>query len=117
MRQAAEAIDTGEVTQAVRASNTEAGPVAEGEWMGIVRGEGIVAIAPDALGAAQRLLEHLLADAAEAGRELVTVITGADASADDTAALQAWFADRFADLELEHHEGGQPLYPYLFGVE
>ena len=47
MRQAAEAIDAGEVTRAVRASQTDAGPVAEGDWLGIVRGDGIVAVAPD----------------------------------------------------------------------
>ena len=113
MRHAAEAIETGEVTRAVRASNTDAGPVAEGDWMGIVRGEGIVAIAPDVVGAARLLLEHLVGDE----RELVTVITGADADAEETAALEAWFTERFPDVELEHHEGGQPLYPYLFGAE
>ena len=40
MRHAAEAIASGEVTQAVRASQTDAGPVAEGDWMGIARGGG-----------------------------------------------------------------------------
>lgn len=113
MRHAAEAIETGEVTQAVRASNTDAGPVAEGDWMGIVRGEGIVAIAPDVVTAAKSLLERLVGEE----RELVTVITGADADAEETTELEEWFAERFPDVELEHHEGNQPLYPYLFGVE
>ena len=113
MRQAAEAIVTGEVTQAVRSSNTEAGPVEEGDWMGIVRGEGIVAIAKDVLGAAQALLEHLVDD----DRELVTVITGAGATGDATSELEAWFESRFGTVELEVHRGGQPLYPFLFGVE
>jgi dihydroxyacetone kinase-like predicted kinase len=118
MRRAAEAIVTGEVTQAVRASNTDAGPVEEGDWMGIVSGanadqRGIVAIAVDLLGAAQALLEHLVGD----DRELVTVITGADATEDATSELEAWFESRFGTVELEVHQGGQPLYPFLFGVE
>jgi len=118
MRRAAEAIVTGEVTQAVRSSKTEAGQVEDGEWMGIVSGanskhRGIVAIATDEIAAAKALLEHLVDD----DRELVTVITGADAGEDATADLEAWFADRFAGIELEVHTGGQPLYPYLFGVE
>ena len=113
MRRAAEAIITGEVTQAVRASNTEAGAVEEGDWMGIVRGEGIVAIAKDLVDAAQALLEHLVDD----DRELVTVITGADATDDVTSELEAWFESRFGTVELEVHQGGQPLYPFLFGVE
>jgi dihydroxyacetone kinase-like predicted kinase len=113
MRQAAEAIVTGEVTQAVRASHTEVGPVDEGDWMGLVRGEGIVAIADDALIATKTLLDHLV----DHDSELVTLITGADASDADTAELEGWFAERFPDVELEVHEGGQPLYPYLLGVE
>jgi dihydroxyacetone kinase-like predicted kinase len=118
MRRAAEAIVTGEVTQAVRSSKTEAGQVEDGDWMGIVSGanseqRGIVAIATDEIAAAKALLEHLVDD----DRELVTVITGADADEDATAGLEAWFADRFTGIELEVHTGGQPLYPYLFGVE
>ncbi len=45
------------------------------------------------------------------------VITGADADAATTADLEAWLADEHADVQVEVHEGGQPLYPYLFGVE
>ena len=36
MRHAAEAVATGEVTRAVRASRSEAGPIAEGDWMALV---------------------------------------------------------------------------------
>jgi DAK2 domain fusion protein YloV len=118
MRQAAEAIVTGEITQAVRSSKTEAGHVAEGDWMGIAGGvsaerRGIVTIAKDPVSAAESLLAVLVGD----GCELVTVLAGADATAESTAALEAWFAERFPGTELEVHRGGQPLYPYLFGVE
>jgi DAK2 domain fusion protein YloV len=122
MRQAAEAVVTGEVTQAVRASNTPAGPVAEGDWMGIVRGDGIVAIGDDLIGATKALLDHLL-DPGLGGaqesrrRELITLITGADAGDDVTDELSAWIVEHFPDVELEVHAGGQPLYPYLLGVE
>ena len=61
----------------------------------------------------QALLEHLVDD----DRELVTVITGADATDDATSELEAWFESRFGTVELEVHQGGQPLYPFLFGVE
>jgi len=113
MRQAADAIAAGEVTRAVRDATTDAGPVREGEWMGIVRGEGIVALGPTALAAAQALLDHLLAG----GGELVTVITGVDADDADTEQLQAWLDESHDGVDVEVHAGGQPLYPYLFGVE
>jgi fatty acid kinase len=113
MRHAAEAITPGEVTRAVRASQTPAGPVAEGDWLGIVRGDGIVAVAPDVLGAVTGLLERIVGE----GRELLTVIRGADADDGTVAEIEAWMSARHPGVEVEVHDGGQPLYPYLFGVE
>ena len=113
MTAAAESVATGEVTRAVRDTNSEIGPIREGDWIGLVRGDGIVSIAADVEGAATALLDHLVAP----GRELVTVITGVDATPSATAAIEGWLADQRADVQVEVHRGGQPLYPYLFGVE
>jgi uncharacterized protein len=113
MRLASAAVASGEVTRAVRASQTEAGPVAEGNWMGIVRGDGIVAVSADLLEAVTALLGRLLAG----DRELVTVLTGIDADEGTTASIEAWVAEHHPGVEVEVHEGGQSLYPYLFGVE
>ena len=81
--------------------------------MGIVRGDGIVAVAADLVGAATALLDRLVDD----DRELVTVITGDDADEPTTDGDHAWMADHRPGVEVEVHDGGQPLYPYLFGVE
>ncbi len=113
MRQASAEIASGEVTQSVRASQTDAGPVEEGDWIGIARGGGIVAVAGNLLEAATTLLGHLITD----DSELVTVLTGAGAGEPDTAAIEAWIAEHRPGVEVEVHDGGQPLYPYLFGVE
>ena len=113
MNDAIEAVRTGEVTQAVRDSNSEVGPIATGDWMGIVKGDGIVAVAADLVTASQRLLEQLIGD----DGELLTIITGADAEPTTTAAIEGWLADQHPDLQVETHRGDQPLYPYLFGVE
>ena len=45
MTEAAESVATGEVTQAVRDTNSDAGPIKEGDWIGLVRGDGIVSVA------------------------------------------------------------------------
>ncbi len=110
---AIESIATGEVTRAVRDSNSDAGPISTGDWMGIVRGDGIVAVAPSAVGASTALLERLITPE----RELLTIITGDAADPADTAAIEAWLADQRGDVQVEVHRGGQPLYPFLFGVE
>ncbi len=113
MNEAIESVATGEVTQAVRDSNSDVGPIATGDWMGIVRGDGIAAVADSVFSASTQLLEKLLAD----NGELLTIITGSDADPAITAQIEGWMADQHADVQVELHAGGQPLYPYLFGVE
>ena len=113
MSQAAESMATGEVTQAVRATNSDAGPIEEGDWIGIVRGDGIVVVSGTLDGATVALLEHLV----EPGREIVTVVEGRDASSGHTDVIHAWLDERRPGVQVEVHHGGQPLYPYLFGVE
>ena len=113
MNEAIESVATGEITQAVRASNSEVGPIATGDWMGIVRGDGIASVADSVFEAATQLLDILLSD----DRELLTIITGSDADAATTSQIEGWMTDQHADVQIERHEGGQPLYPYLFGVE
>ena len=61
----------------------------------------------------QALLGHLIT----AEREIVTIIEGVDAPTTTTLALRAWLEAEYPDLQIECHRGGQPLYPYLFGVE
>jgi len=113
MATAAESVATGEVTRAVRATNTDAGPVSEGDWIGLVRGDGVVAISGSVVGASTALLEQLVTP----DRELLTIVTGEGAVGSDTDAIVGWLGENRADVAVEIHRGGQPLYPYLFGVE
>ena len=113
MSDSAKSVVTGEVTQAVRDTNTDAGPVANGDWIGLVRGDGVVAIGSTMVLAATQLLDQLL----RGNGELLTVITGNLATARSTEEIIAYMADKHPDVEVEVHPGGQPLYPFLFGVE
>ncbi len=113
MGEAAESVVTGEVTQAVRATNSDAGPIDEGDWIGIVRGDGIVAVSGSLDGATVALLDHLVGPRAE----IVTVVEGVDATAGHTDVIHAWLDEHRPGVQVEVHRGAQPLYPYLFGVE
>jgi DAK2 domain fusion protein YloV len=112
MREAAARVRTGEVTQAVRDSVAECGRIAAGDWLAITR-EGIVLSAPSAAEAAIGLVDRLVDD----GSELVTVLVGADVGHGDRVRLEEHVADAHPGLEVEVHEGDQPLYPFLVGVE
>jgi dihydroxyacetone kinase-like predicted kinase len=97
----------------VRDSNSEVGSIKRGDWIGIVRGDGIASVGASAREASIDLLDRLIT----ADRELLTIITGTQADAETTAAIAGWISDNRADVQVEVHAGGQPLYPYLFGVE
>ena len=113
MEAALEGTATGEVTQAIRDTDTAIGPVRTGDWIGIAKGDGIVAVGGTVLAAAEGLLERLISD----DHEIVTVIVGEQATRARTDEILAWLADHRPGVEVEVHRGGQPLYPYLFGVE
>jgi DAK2 domain fusion protein YloV len=111
MEAAMDDVAAGEITRAVRDAATPAGPVKEGDWMGLIDGD--VAVIDAELDEA---LTGLLARLAEGDREIVTIITGADADRAVTEAARAWLEEEY-DLEVEVVDGSQPLYPYLVSVE
>ncbi len=113
MTEAAASVTTGEVTQAVRDTTAEIGEIRKDDWIGIVKGDGIVSCAADLLDSVLQLLDEMIDDEAE----LITVITGEDADASTTDSITGWLNDHHAAIEVEVHVGGQPLYPYLFGLE
>jgi DAK2 domain fusion protein YloV len=112
MTEAAARVRAGEVTQAVRDSVAECGPIATGDWIAITR-DGIRVAVKSAADAAVALVDALVDD----DSELVTIIVGAEADAADTARISEHVADTHPDVEVELHRGDQPLYPYLIGVE
>jgi DAK2 domain fusion protein YloV len=108
MEEAAKRVHAGEVTQAVRDSLAESGPIAAGDWIALTR-DGICVATKSAADAAIALLDE--------DSELVTVVVGAEATTADTARISEHLGLAHPDVELELQVGGQPLYPYLVGVE
>jgi len=112
MNEAAGRVRAGEVTQAVRDSTAECGPITKGDWIALTR-DGIELRAGSAAEAAIGLLDRLIDEASE----LVTVLLGAEARGGDTSRLREHLGLEHPHVEVEVHAGDQPLYPYLIGVE
>jgi DAK2 domain fusion protein YloV len=112
MSTATERVVAGEVTRAVRASDSPAGPIAEGDWMGISK-RGIEVAQPTLAEATTALLEKLLTDE----NEIVTVIEGEGSSPADTRQVTEWLSEHRPDIDVEIHHGDQPLYPYLLSID
>ncbi|HVC70385.1 MAG TPA: DAK2 domain-containing protein [Acidimicrobiales bacterium] len=112
MAASARRVLAGEVTQAVRDATGPMGPIKAGDWMGLSR-DGIEVVGESMGEAACALLAKLLGD----DHELVTLIEGEGSGAADTRQVTEWLAENRADLAVEVHYGGQPLYPYLISIE
>ena len=112
MSESAAHVVPAEVTRAVRDTVTDAGEVHEGDFIGVSR-DGVVAVSDNIVVCTRLLLSRLL----EPTHELVTLIEGEGARVADTRRIEEWLSEEHPDVALEVHQGGQPLYPYLLGIE
>ena len=112
MTKAYERVVSGSVTTAVRDTEMEGVKIKQGEYIGI-RDKKILVSEPTLPEACRGLLTRLL----ESGSEILTILTGEGADEAETEELEQWLAEQYPEAEVEVHEGGQPLYPYLFAVE
>jgi DAK2 domain fusion protein YloV len=105
-------VTAGEVTQSVRDTVAECGPIRKGDWIAIGP-DGICVATDSAAEATFHLVDALVGE----DSEIVTVLVGADARPAETQRVREHIAFAHPHVELEVHDGGQPLYPYLIGVE
>ncbi|MFF2907429.1 DAK2 domain-containing protein [Paenibacillus sp. NPDC057934] len=112
MLEAIAQVKSGQVTHAVRDTLYDELEIKSGQFIGISNSK-IVAAADDLLATSQALLTNML----ENGDEIVTILSGEDAQEEITEALSEWISSVYPNAEVEIHEGGQPLYYYLFSVE
>lgn len=113
MAECSQRVVSGEVTRAIRASDSEAGPIEEGDWLGL-SSKRIEHVGETLADAACGLLDRLVV---LDEHEIVTIIEGEGSSAADTRRITEWLAEHRPEVAAEVHHGGQPLYPYLFSIE
>ena len=117
MATAASRVVAGEVAQASRPAVTGAGPVKEGDWLGLSR-QGIKVVTPASGGPADAAIALLgLLVAEDKDYEIVTIIEGEGSHPADTRRIVEWLSENRPGVTSEVHHGGQPLYPYLFSIE
>jgi DAK2 domain fusion protein YloV len=110
METAARAVRSGSVARASRSANLDELDVEEGEFLGLADGKP-VATGPERDAVAHEVLERLLTEPAE----VLTILLGENGESAER--LVAGVRSAHPELEVEVHEGGQPHYPLLFGVE
>jgi DAK2 domain fusion protein YloV len=105
-------VKSGQVTHAIRDTVIGELQIKAGQYIGIQNSD-IVAANEDLLVTCQSLLSQMLVN----HDEIITVLTGEETNPEMTAQLEDWLQEHYPKAEVEIHDGGQPIYYYLFSVE
>jgi dihydroxyacetone kinase-like predicted kinase len=105
-------VQSGEVTYAIRDSNMNGLEIKKGDYLGIRDGK-IEKVGRDLIQTACDLLEAMM----EEGADVVTIIYGKEATEEQVRKVSQFIEEKYPDTEVEVHDGGQPLYYFLFSVE
>lgn len=105
-------VKSGSLTYAVRDTKIDGVEIKKDAFMGLIEDK-IVSSQSDQLTTVTELLNGMLAEESE----ILTVIIGQDAEQTVTDNMINWIEEQYPDVEVEVHEGGQPIYQYFFSVE
>lgn len=105
-------VKSGSLTYAVRDTKIDGVEIKKDAFMGLIEDK-IVSSQSDQLTTVTELLNEMLAE----DSEILTVIIGQDAEQAVTDNMINWIEEQYPDVEVEVHEGGQPIYQYFFSVE
>lgn len=103
---------SGSVTLAVRDTSIDGLEIHKDDILGMVDGK-ILVSNPDMETALLATLEKMI----DEDSEIVTLYIGQDGQQDLVEKLTQALTDKYEEIEVEVHQGDQPVYPYLFSVE
>ena len=112
MQEVLSTVSTLEVTHAVRDTNIEGVEIKKDEFMGIRNGKIVVSNL-----SLNTVLEELLEKSIDEDSEIVTLYLGEESTEEYTDFLEQLIEEKYPDVEVELIESGQPVYPYIIGVE
>lgn len=97
-------VKSGSLTYAVRDTKIDGVEIKKDAFMGLIEDK-IVSSQSDQLTTVTELLNEMLAE----DSEILTVIIGQDAEQAVTDNMINWIEEQYPDVEVEVHEGGQPI--------
>ena len=108
---AVEHVKTGQITYAIKDTTFEGLEIQAGDYMGMFE-KNILVSTPEKMTAVFKLLDAMIDEEAE----LITVLTGEDATEEECNQLQEYIEAKF-DIEVDMQQGNQPVYSFILGVE
>ncbi|MGT2828796.1 DAK2 domain-containing protein [Streptococcus hillyeri] len=103
---------SGSVTLAVRDTTIDGLEIHENDILGMVDGK-ILVSTPNMVDA----LKETFAKMIDEDSEIVTIYVGEEGSQEVASEIAEFLEDTYEDVEVEIHQGDQPVYPYLMSVE
>ncbi|MCB2834338.1 DAK2 domain-containing protein [Streptococcus dysgalactiae] len=103
---------SGSVTLAVRDTTIDGLEIHENDFLGMVDGK-IVVSNPDMEATLKAAFEKMI----DEDSEIVTIFVGEEGDQDLAEDLAEYLEEIYEDVEVEIHQGDQPVYPYLMSVE
>ncbi|MGX7350475.1 DAK2 domain fusion protein YloV [Enterococcus canis] len=107
-----ESVVSGQVTTAVRDTTIDGVAIKKDDYLGMIDGK-IVVSERDIFKSSLETLNKMI----QPDTEIVTIIVGEGGSQAQAEELANALEEDHDDLELEIHQGDQPVYPYLFSAE
>lgn len=112
MVQSLETVNSGAITYAVRDSKIDGVDVKENDFIGLLEDK-IVATNVNQFETIKSLLSNMIKE----DSEIITIIEGLESTDDNTQQTIEWLEEQYPEIEIDQHDGQQPVYPYLFAVE
>jgi len=105
-------VTSGQITNAVRDTSIDGVDIKENDFMGIVNGKILISV-PDRKQATIDTIAKMVNDESE----ILTILVGEDVELSEAEEIVSYVEEHFPDIEVELHEGLQPVYAYLLAVE
>ena len=105
-------VTTGLITYSIRDTEFEDVVIHQGDYIGICNGK-IVTANVNRLDAIKAFLA--CSDIEE--KEIITIITGEDATVEEVEQIKAYISENYPDVEIDEVTGGQNVYSYIFSIE
>ena len=105
-------VKSGQVTYAVRDTKIDDKEIHEGDIMGI-GDQGILAVGKSVEDTTKEMLALLV----DEDSELISLYYGEEVSEEDADKFTAQIEERYPDVDVDAHFGGQPIYYYVLAVE
>lgn len=112
MTEELENVKTGQVTYAVRDTVIDDKEIKQGDYMGI-GDKSILAVGKDI----KSTTEDMVAEMIDEESAIICIYYGEEVTEEDANALGASLEEKYPEVEVEIHFGGQPIYYYVISVE